>query len=177
MGRTVIKFVLHVFPDASMLGYGAASYVKTVYRDNSTQCCFVFGKSRVTPLKPVSVPRLELIAAVLAAKISQFVIRECDFKFSRVFLWTDSTVVLRYINNTSTRFKTFIANRKEIIHSLTNVKIGISFLLRLILLILHPEVFGLINVNLPIFDFTIQCFYVILLWTGQDSQISYSNSP
>ena len=92
MGRTVIKFELHVFADASMLGY-----VKTVYRDNSTQCCFVFGKSRVAPLKPVSVPRLELTAAVLAAKISQFVIRECDFKFSPVFLWTDSTVVLRYI--------------------------------------------------------------------------------
>ena len=104
-----------------MLGYGAVAYVKTVYRDNSTQCCFVFGKSRVAPLKPVSVPRLELTAAVLTAKISQFVIRECDFKFSRVFLWTDSTVVLRYINNTSARFKTFVANRLEIIHSLTNV--------------------------------------------------------
>ena len=72
-------------------------------------------------LKPVSVPCLELTAAVLAAKISQFVIRECDFKFLRVFLWTDSTVVLRYINNTSARFKTFVANRLEIIHSLTNV--------------------------------------------------------
>ena len=84
LGRTVIKFELHVFANASMLGYGVVAYIKTVYRDNSTQCCFVFGKSRVAPLKPVSVPRLELTAAVLAAKISQFVIREGDFKFLRV---------------------------------------------------------------------------------------------
>ena len=54
--------------------------------------------------------------------------------------------------------------------------IGISFLLRLILRILHPEVFGLKNINLPIFSFTVQWFYVILLLTGQDSQISSRKS-
>ena len=85
MGRTVIKFELHVFADPSMLGYGAVAYVKTVYLDNSTQCCFFFGKSRVAPLKPVSVSRLELTAGVLAAKISQLFIRECDFNFHVFF--------------------------------------------------------------------------------------------
>ena len=114
MGRNVIKFESHVFADASMLG-GAVAYVEIIFRDISTQCCFVFGKSRVAPLKPFSMPPLEITATVLAAKISQFFIRECDFRFLHVFLWIDSTVVLRYINNTSTRFKTFVARFKTFV--------------------------------------------------------------
>ena len=75
-GKNVIRFELHIFANASMLGYGAVAYVKPVYCGNSAQCCFVFGKSRVEPLKPVNAPRLKLTAAIFAPKISQCVIRE-----------------------------------------------------------------------------------------------------
>ena len=78
------------------------------------------GQARVAPIKFVSVPRLELTAAELAARVTNFVINELDIKFFKAFLWTDSTVVLRCINCTSVRFTSFVANRLEILHSLTN---------------------------------------------------------
>ena len=112
--------LVHTFSDASISGYGVGVYVRVRYVDGVVKCCFLLGKARVAPIKFVSVPRLELTAAVLAAKVTNFVINELDIKFSKVFLWTDSTVVLRYINCTSVRFTTFVANRLEILHSLTN---------------------------------------------------------
>ena len=78
------------------------------------------GKSDVAPLKSIIIPRLELTAAVLAAKLSAFTVRELEFEFSRIVFWSDATVVLRYINNTSTRFRTFVASRIELIHTLTS---------------------------------------------------------
>ena len=86
------------------------------------KCCFVPGKSRVAPIKSVSVPRLELTAAVLAAKMTNFVVNELDISFSKVILWTDSTVVLRCLRSTSIRFTTFVANRLEVLHALTTVE-------------------------------------------------------
>ena len=62
---------MHHFPDASDIGYGQASYLRMVNEDGKVYCCLLIGKSRVTPLKFVSVPRLELTAAVLSVKISQ----------------------------------------------------------------------------------------------------------
>ena len=118
--REVAGFELHNFSDASISGYGVSVYVRVRYVDGEVKCCFLLGKARVAPIKFVSVPRLELTAALLAAKGTNFVINELDIKFSKVFLWTDSTVVLRYINCTSVRFTTFVANRLEILHSLTN---------------------------------------------------------
>ena len=79
------------------------------------------GKSRVAPLKPVSVPRLELVAAVLAAKLSALIVREFQINLSAVYLWTDAVVVLRYLHNTSTRFETFVANRIELLHTLSSL--------------------------------------------------------
>jgi len=88
-----------VFCDASSHGYGACAYVRVVYEDY-VQCSLVIGKSGVAPLKPVTIPRLELTAAVLAAKLGTMVSRELECFLSRVVYWTDATVVLRYLNNT-----------------------------------------------------------------------------
>ena len=118
--REVAGFELHTFSDASISGYSVSVYVRVRYVDGVVKCCFLLGKAVVAPIKFVSVPRLELTAAVLAAKVTNFVINELDTKFFKVFLWTDSTVVLRYMNCTSVRFTTFIANRLEILHSLTD---------------------------------------------------------
>ena len=74
------------------------------------------GKSRVTPLKTVTIPRLELTAATLAVKVDKQIRDELDLPVFRVIFWTDSTIVLRYIRNKSKRFQTFVANRPQIIH-------------------------------------------------------------
>ena len=74
------------------------------------------GKSRVCPLKAITVSRLELTAAVIAVKIKELLLEESGYNVESVYLWTDSTAVLQYINNTSSRFQVFVANRLARIH-------------------------------------------------------------
>ena len=69
------------------------------------------GKSRVAPLKSVTIPRLELVASVIGVDIVQFIQRETDLSISRVLHWTDSTSVLKYISNKTKRFHLFVANK------------------------------------------------------------------
>ena len=80
------------------------------------------GKSRLSPLKPVSVTRLELTAATIAVKLSTFVCNQLEFEFDYVYYWTDAMIALCYIHNTASRFYTFVANRLRFIQSLTNTK-------------------------------------------------------
>ena len=62
---------LHHFADASIEGYGTASYLRLEDSDEKVHCSLVMGKSRVAPLKTVTVPRLELTAATLAVKVDK----------------------------------------------------------------------------------------------------------
>ena len=122
LDKEILGFELHTFSDASISGYGVCVYVKVCYLDGTFKCCFVLGKSRVAPIKSVSAPRLELTAALLAAKTTNFVVNELEIKFSKVFLWTDSTEVLRYLRSTYVRFTAFVANRLQTLHALTAVE-------------------------------------------------------
>jgi len=79
--------------------------------DGKVHCAFVMGKTRLAPLKAVTVPRLELQAATLAARQDQFLRRELDIELGESTFWSDSTAVLLSINNTSKCFPTFVANR------------------------------------------------------------------
>ena len=119
-GKEVREVELHAFSDTSSHGYGACVYIRCVYSDASVQCSLVMGKSRVAPLKRVTVPRLELVAAVLSAQLCSVIQNEMDFSFSRVCLWTDASVVLRCILNSSLRFEMFVANRIEQLHTMTS---------------------------------------------------------
>lgn len=60
---------LHHFADACETGYGTATYLKMQNSANMVHVAFMLGKARVTPLKPITIPRLELSAAVLAVKV------------------------------------------------------------------------------------------------------------
>ena len=59
------------------------------------------GKSRVAPLKPVTIPRMELTAAVVGVNLVKFLRNKIDLELESVTIWTDSTSVLQYINNTA----------------------------------------------------------------------------
>ena len=111
---------LHVFCDASEYAYGAAAYLKVTTNTDVT-VSLVMGKSRVAPLKMISIPRLELTAATVGAKIAQFLLEEFDFEDISVYFWTDSMTVLRYLRNVSTRFKIFVAHRVQQIQDATDV--------------------------------------------------------
>jgi hypothetical protein len=102
---------LHNFSDASEKGYGVASYMRTEFTDGSVVCSLVFGKSRTAPLRKITIPRLELQAAILSVRISEMILREIQINFSNIYYWTDSEVVLKYIMNENKRFTVYVGNR------------------------------------------------------------------
>ncbi|XP_065180445.1 uncharacterized protein LOC135811008 [Sycon ciliatum] len=112
---------LHVFGDASESAFAAAAYFRLSLPDDSTRVAFVFGKSRVAPLKPVSIPRLELQAALMASRMADTVRKEHDLPTDRIVLWSDSMTVLRWIRADARRFKPFVAHRIGEIEELTDV--------------------------------------------------------
>ncbi len=115
------KIELHHFSDASSEGYGQCSYIRIV-ADEQVHCTLVMGKARVAPTKVFSILRLELTAATVSAAVSRVLREELDLKVDREFFWTDSQIVLGYINNEARRFHVFVANRVQKIRDLTDPK-------------------------------------------------------
>lgn len=80
----------------------------------------ICAKSRIAPVKTVSIPRLELCAAVLLSRLAATIAPLLRMNISQRFLWTDSTVTLAWIASDSQRWRTFVANRRVgEIHNLT----------------------------------------------------------
>ena len=89
---------LHVFCDASQLAYGAVIYIKTS-NDKETSSKFVIERSKVAPLKQISIPKLELQTAVLECRLWQFVAQHLSVPVKETIFWSDSTAVLGWINS------------------------------------------------------------------------------
>ncbi|XP_042225905.1 uncharacterized protein LOC121868939 [Homarus americanus] len=104
------------FCDASQQAYGAVSYLRITSGDGAHSTSFVCGRAKLAPLKQQTIPRLELCAAVLAAKADKQLRDELELQIDRSVFWTDSMVTLQYTRNTERRFHTFVANRIETIH-------------------------------------------------------------
>ncbi|XP_064638263.1 uncharacterized protein LOC135494281 [Lineus longissimus] len=104
------------FSDSSEVGYGVMSYLRLVNGDGRIHCCLLLNKSRVAPLKHITMPRMELAGATVAVRVDRMLRKEIDLPVDRSILFTDSTAVIKYIRNRGTRFKTFVANRLAIIH-------------------------------------------------------------
>ena len=111
----VTSYEMHNFADASGVAYGTVSYVRMTNSAGDIHCSFVMGKAHLAPLKTVTIPRLELMAAVTAVKVDSLLSGALDIQLTHHF-WTDSTTVLRYIANRRTRYHTFVANRLAVIH-------------------------------------------------------------
>ncbi|GFW02917.1 pro-Pol polyprotein [Trichonephila clavipes] len=111
---------IHTFSDASQKAYGAAAFLRVKHKDR-VSVDLVISKSRVAPRKRLSLPRLELMGALLAARLAKEVKKILDQKCStRAFFWTDSQVTLHWIKGPSHRWKPFVANRVREIPSLTD---------------------------------------------------------
>ena len=95
----IVESSIHHFSDASEDGYGQASYLRLVNDQAEVHCILLMGKARVSPLKYVSIPRLELVAATLSVKVGLLLRQELEMKIDKEYFWTDSKVVLGYINN------------------------------------------------------------------------------
>ena len=111
----VVDCSLHHFSDACENGYGQVSYIRLVDDGGRIYCSLVMGKACVAPLKYISIPRMELVAATLTVKQSALLRKELQYPDMKETFWTDSEAVLGYIVNESRKFKIFVANRVEMI--------------------------------------------------------------
>ncbi|KFD60347.1 hypothetical protein M514_10986 [Trichuris suis] len=102
---------LHVFCDASRSAYGAVAYYLTKENERFAHVSFVMSRAKVAPLRGLTIPRLELQGAVLAARMATAVARELSLNLGDVTFWTDSAVVLHWLKSTGNRFCTFVENR------------------------------------------------------------------
>ena len=104
---------LHIFADASTVGYGSAVYQRLCDNEGRIHCSFLMGKARLAPIKAVTIPRLELTAATLSVRLGEVLKKELDDAPDSIQYHTDSTTVLRYIRNEQKRFQVFVANRVQ----------------------------------------------------------------
>lgn len=112
---------LHVFCDASEAAYSAAVYWRAATEDK-VNVSLVMAKARVAPLKVVSIPRLELQAAVMGCRIAAAVVQEHKVKPEAVIYWTDSKTVLTWIRKGARVYKPFVAHRLAAIEEYSKVE-------------------------------------------------------
>ncbi|KRX12791.1 hypothetical protein T07_7237 [Trichinella nelsoni] len=113
---------LHVYGDESKWAYGAVAYLKVISKDKTT-VRFIMSKSRVAPLKTITLPRLELMTALIAARLVGFIKNSLAIPIQRVICWTDSQIVLSWIRSEAKNWKPFVRNRVELIQQLTEPKL------------------------------------------------------
>ena len=115
---------LHMFGDSSQDVFSAVGFLRAQVICTSgeiiTELAFVLGNARVAPMKVMTVPKLELQAVLLAAHLKREICRALTVTVDKVFMWTDSTIVLQWINSTN-KHPIFIANRVSEILENTSV--------------------------------------------------------
>ncbi|XP_055622276.1 uncharacterized protein LOC129765864 [Toxorhynchites rutilus septentrionalis] len=102
---------LHTFADASQDAYGACTYARCKNDQGEVKIILLASKSRVAPLKRLSIARLELCAAVLAAHLYHRIKQAIDVSISAAYFWSDSSVTLQWLQSPPNVWKTFVANR------------------------------------------------------------------
>ena len=102
---------LHGFSDASESAYSGVVYFRTLDASGRSHTSLIMSKTKVAPIKRLTVPRLELCGALLVARLIHYVRSLLDIPLQNVYAWTDSTVVLSWIVGNPRRFKTFVGNR------------------------------------------------------------------
>lgn len=120
--RPVIVQNTTKFSDASESGYGACIYIRPVNPDGNIQVNLLCAKTRVAPIKTITIPRLELCGALLLAELFDKVIKSLQISFDNVYFWSDFTLVISWINSSSQQFKIFVANRISQINALTSAE-------------------------------------------------------
>lgn len=102
---------LCVFANASVRAIAAVAYIKVTSHREQTEIGFILGKAKLAPQPDLTIPRLELCAAVFAVEIAEIIAIEMETTFDNITYYTDSKVVLGYIHKQSRRFYVYVHNR------------------------------------------------------------------
>jgi hypothetical protein len=113
---------LHGFCDASIIAYGACIYIRSTDEEGNLTTRLLCSKSRVAPLRQVSLPRPELCGAVLLVNLVHKTMKALETNINSVHLWTDSTIVLAWLAAPATRWKVYVANRVAEIQRLMEIE-------------------------------------------------------
>jgi len=111
---------IHGFSDASKTAYGACVYLRTVDTQGRVFVHLLCAKTKIAPLKPLTIPKLELSAAVILTRLVKKVTESIDIVIHRIYYWSDSTIALAWISTRPHLLKTFVSNRVSEIQSLSN---------------------------------------------------------
>ena len=109
---------LHLFSDASKDAFASVAYLVCRYQDNTPSSRLIASKSRVSPVKAMTIPRLELMGAVLSRRLAQNILKVIPV--DRTIFWTDSENVWYWVRNQSREIKPFVANRIDKIQRTTS---------------------------------------------------------
>ncbi|XP_029176084.1 uncharacterized protein LOC114944355 [Nylanderia fulva] len=121
--RDNLGMELHGFADASKRAYAAMVYLRVLRSFDDVQITLLCAKTKVAPLKTLSIPRLELNAAVLLSRLIKWIYRSFNLSNVPVYGWTDSTVTLAWITQHPSRWRTYVATRvSEIQTTLPTIK-------------------------------------------------------
>ncbi|XP_026828139.1 uncharacterized protein LOC113562571 [Ooceraea biroi] len=111
VGDVECRLELHGFSDASERAYAAAVYLRVERPDTSVEVRLLTAKTKVAPIKQVTLPRLELCAAALLVRLVSHCRQVHKMEDIPLHLWTDSTVTLGWIRGHPSSWKTYVANR------------------------------------------------------------------
>ena len=114
----IVSKQVHGFSDASRSAYAAVAYIRTEYSDGVVDIRIVASKTKVSPIKRQSIPRLELMAALLLSRLVCFTLSALKLEVE-VYYWTDSMSVLYWIQQTKP-WKQFVHHRIQDICKLTD---------------------------------------------------------
>ncbi|UYV63214.1 hypothetical protein LAZ67_2003462 [Cordylochernes scorpioides] len=110
---------MHGFCDSSELAYSAVCYLRITYENNQIETILLTAKTKVAPIKKITIPRLELCAALMLAQLQSQTTQALPFNIDEQFYWTDSKIVLAWITSESKKWQIFVANRVAKIQDLT----------------------------------------------------------
>ncbi|KAM8711560.1 hypothetical protein ACLKA7_012128 [Drosophila subpalustris] len=101
---------LHIFVDASEYAYAAVCYARVQLHD-VVHVALVAAKCKVAPLKPLSIPRMELQAAVAGLRLGQKITTIRGLKVNNITYWSDSKTVLQWLKMDPRKFQQFVMHR------------------------------------------------------------------
>ncbi|XP_044755112.1 uncharacterized protein LOC123314064 [Coccinella septempunctata] len=110
---------LHILCDASEQAFATTAYWRITRNDGTIEVVLIAAKAKVAPKKALTIPRLELQAAVIGARLAETIKREHRMEVDQTTYWTDSSTVVHWVRNDMRRYTPFVAHRLGEIAELT----------------------------------------------------------